>query len=112
MGDYSPILQESHMSDTATVSKELTTVKIKEPGKFKVIFLNDDVTPMALVIALLMTVFKHDSDAAHELTMRIHNEGQAVVGTYVFEIAEQKSVEATTIARNNNAPLIIKLQEE
>lgn len=99
------------MAETATTNRELVVTKIKKPSKYKVIFLNDDVTPMALVVALLMTIFKHDQSSAETITLQIHNEGQAVAGIYTYEVAEQKAMEATTIARNNNSPLTIKIQE-
>ena len=44
--------------------------------------------------------------------MNIHVEGSAVVGTYKYEIAEQKSVEATNASRNNGFPLQVKVEEE
>jgi len=46
------------------------------------------------------------------LTLKIHNEGSAVVGVYNFEIAEQKSIETVTLSRNHGFPLQIKLEEE
>ena len=44
--------------------------------------------------------------------MLVHNDGSAVVGVYSFEIAEQKGVESTVIARNNGFPLQIKIEKE
>ena len=44
--------------------------------------------------------------------LTIHGEGSAVVGIYTFEIAEQKSVEAMTLSRNNGFPLQLNLEEE
>jgi ATP-dependent Clp protease adapter protein ClpS len=42
--------------------------------------------------------------------MQIHEEGSGVVGVYPFEIAEQKGIEATVLARNHGFPLQIKLE--
>lgn len=100
------------MSDTATKSRELVTTDIKSPSRYKVIFCNDDYTPMEFVIALLMSVFKHNQDAAIDITMKVHNEGSAVAGIYSYEIAEQKGIDATTIARDNGHPLVIKIEQE
>jgi ATP-dependent Clp protease adaptor protein ClpS len=100
------------MSDTAVKSRDLVSNRIKEPSKYRVIILNDDKTPMEFVVALLIGVFKHSEPAAIDLTMKIHNEGSAVAGTYNFEIAEQKAVDATLLARNSNHPLVIKVEEE
>lgn len=89
-----------------------TTDKLREPGKFKVVFCNDDVTPMEFVIVLLMQIFKHSQESAMEVTMKVHHTGSAIAGIYPFEIAEQKEHDATTIARNNGYPLIIKVEPE
>jgi ATP-dependent Clp protease adaptor protein ClpS len=79
---------------------------------WKVIFLNDDQTPMELVIELLTGVFKHTETRAKEITLEIHNSGSAVAGVYTFEIAEQRGIEATNIARANGSPLRIQVEEE
>lgn len=84
----------------------------KEPSNYHVVFLNDNVTPMEWVVQLLKDIFKHTQESAVDLTLSIHNEGSAVVGTYKYEIAEQKCVEAVNLSRNHGFPLQIKLEEE
>jgi ATP-dependent Clp protease adaptor protein ClpS len=91
---------------------EKIKVEIKEPGLYKVIFLNDNKTPMEFVVSLLVELFKHSEDTAHALTLKIHEEGSGVVGVYSYEIAEQKSLEATSLCRDNGFPLRIKVEEE
>ena len=100
------------MADTAIKSRETTITNIKVPSKYKVVVFNDDVTPMEFVIAMLMTVFKHDEATAFDLTMKIHNDGQATAGIYSFEIAEQKGIDATMLARDHGHPLQIRVEEE
>ncbi len=95
---------------TKTTGK--TSNKLEEPGKFKVIVCNDDVTPMNFVVAMLVAVFRHDQKSALELTLKIHNSGSAVAGIYRYEIAEQKGIDATNLARANGHPLIIKVEPE
>lgn len=85
---------------------------IQEPKRWKVIFLNDDYTPMDFVIQVLQEIFKHSQDTATNITMQIHNEGSGIAGVYSFEIAEVKAVEATTLARSNGFPLQVKMEEE
>lgn len=99
-------------TDLDVVIDEKIKVEISEPRRYKVIFLNDDKTPIEFVIELLMTVFKHTEDTAKEITLKVHNEGSAVVGIYTFEIAEQKGVEATNVARAAGFPLQIKVDSE
>lgn len=82
-----------------------------EPKKYNVVMLNDDLTPVDWVITVLKNIFKHSDAAAENLTMTIHNEGSAVVGTYTFEIAEQKASEAIHASRGKGFPLTVKLDE-
>lgn len=91
---------------------EKIKVQVKEPSLYKIIFLNDDHTPMEFVVSLLVELFKHSETTAHTLTMKIHEEGSGVVGVYSYEIAEQKAVEATALCRDNGFPLRIKVEEE
>jgi ATP-dependent Clp protease adaptor protein ClpS len=91
---------------------EKTKVSLQPPKLWKVIFLNDDQTPMEFVIELLTTIFKHGNSSACDLTLEIHNSGSAVVGVYSYEVAEQRGVEATQISRSNGFPLKITIEEE
>jgi ATP-dependent Clp protease adaptor protein ClpS len=100
------------MANTEIITRKETKEKNKEPPRYKVIVLNDNVTTMDFVVALLVMVFKHNEATAVELTMQIHNSGSAVAGVYTHEIAEQKVIDATSMARNNGFPLIIKAEQE
>lgn len=97
---------------TETQLQERISIKVSPPKKFKVIFLNDDKTPMEHVVALLVKIFGHDEKSAAEITLEIHNTGSGVAGIYSFEIAEQKAIEATNISRSSNYPLKIQVEEE
>jgi ATP-dependent Clp protease adaptor protein ClpS len=99
-------------TDIVIEKKTSTKERLKEPSKSKVIVCNDDTTSVEFVVAMLMTVFKHDEQSAFKLTIDIHNKGSAVVGVYSHEVAEQKSVDGTTMARLNGYPLIIKVEPE
>ena len=98
--------------DTDVKIDEKVKINITEPKRYKVIFLNDDKTPIEFVIELLMSIFKHTEETAKQLTLAVHNEGSAVVGVYTFEIAEQKGVEATHLARQAGFPLQVKIDQE
>lgn len=101
------------MSDLADVQIDEKIKKVtKEPSRYKVIFLNDDATPMEWVIEVLTSIFKHTQDSAEKITLTIHNEGSAIVGSYSHEIAEQKSIEATSASRNHGFPLQIRTEAE
>ena len=92
--------------------EEKVKVTISEPKRWKVILLNDDSTPMEFVIGVLTEVFRHNPDTARDVMLQVHETGSGVAGIYSFEIAEAKAVEATNLARTNNHPLQIKLEEE
>jgi ATP-dependent Clp protease adaptor protein ClpS len=92
---------------TETVVEEKVTMSLQPPGLWKVVFLNDDQTPMELVIDLLKGIFRHDDIKAKDITLEIHETGSGVAGIYPFEIAEQKSMEATSLARQHGSPLRI-----
>ncbi len=97
---------------TEIKNEEKIVTDFQVPKLWKVVFFNDDQTPMEFVIELLTGVFKHDPRTAQELTLEIHNMGSAVAGTYTYEIAEQKGVESTHLARSNGFPLRIQVEEE
>lgn len=91
---------------------EKVKVTVTEPKKWKVIFLNDDQTPMDFVTAILIEIFKHTLETAKHIMLQVHETGSGIAGIYSFEIAEAKAVEATNQARSNGHPLQIKLEEE
>ena len=91
---------------------EVVKKKAEEPLRYKVVLLNDDQTPVEWVIKVLVDIFKHTNDTAEKITLTIHNEGSGIAGIHTYEIAEQKTIEATTESRNHGFPLQIKLEEE
>lgn len=70
--------------------KEDLEYEITEPTMYNVIYHNDDFTPMDFVIFSLMTIFQKSEKEAYSLTMKVHNEGSAVIGTYNEDIAYLK----------------------
>ncbi len=105
-------------TDTAIKPRNETALKhdpklnIQEPRMFKVIFVNDEVTTVEFIVECLKSIFRYAEEDANAKTMQIHEEGSGVVAVYPFEIAEQKGIEATVLARNNGFPLQIKLEVE
>lgn len=97
---------------TETTVEEKVVVALQPPGLWKVVFLNDDQTPMELVIDLLTGIFKHNESKAKDITLEIHETGSGIAGIYPFEIAEQKGMEATGIARQHGAPLRVMVDPE
>ena len=97
-------------SDTRTRIKPLEN--FKEPPMFKVVYLNDNVTTMEFVVESLIEHFDYSVETAEQITIDIHEAGEACVAVLPFEIAEQKGIEVTTNARALQYPLQIKLEPE
>jgi ATP-dependent Clp protease adaptor protein ClpS len=85
---------------------------IKEPPKYRVIYMNDDVTTLEFVVETLKQIFNYDQDAALEKTMEVDQAGSAVVAVLPYEIAEQKGIEVTMLARSNNFPLQVRIEPD
>jgi ATP-dependent Clp protease adaptor protein ClpS len=100
------------MEEIDTKQIEEIDIDILNPGKYKVVVQNDDVTPMEFVIAMLMQIFGHDEDRAKDITLRIHHDGAGIAGIFSYEVAEQKGIESTLLARQHGWPLSIKIEEE
>lgn len=85
---------------------------LREPSKFRVIFINDEVTTREFVVEALKAVFDYDQQPAENLTDKIHTDGLAIVAILPHEMAEQKGVEVTVLARNHGFPLQVKIEPD
>jgi ATP-dependent Clp protease adaptor protein ClpS len=99
---------------TKTVVKPRIAPKtnIQEPHQYKVIYINDETTTMEFVVETLRAIFNYDEGGAIAITHRVHEEGSAVVAVLPYEMAEQKGVEVTLLARNNGFPLQVKVEPD
>ena len=61
---------------------------------------------------VLKQIFNKPPEQAQNITRRIHEDGQGIVGSYTHEVAEQKGIEATLAARQENFPLQIKVKKQ
>ena len=93
-----------------TLTKE--KIKLEEPGLYDVIFLNDSITTQEFVIRVLKQIFNKTQEQADAIMKKIHNDGQGIVGAYVHEVAEQKGIETTLLARQEGMPLQIKVKKQ
>ena len=96
-------------TDIKTLVKE--KVKIEEPSMYDVIFLNDNITTTEFVIKALKMIFNKTKEQAESIMKYIHEQGQGIVGTFVHEVAEQKGIETTLLARQEGFPLQIKVKK-
>jgi ATP-dependent Clp protease adaptor protein ClpS len=97
-------------SDTKSRIKPLEA--IKEPPLYRVVYLNDNQTTYEFVVETLIEYFDYTAETAEQITIDIHDAGSAVVAVLPYEIAEQKGVEVTMLARAQSYPLQIKLEPE
>lgn len=100
------------LTDTAIKPKIETRIDVKEPSMYRVIYINDNTTTMEFVIESLITIFDINRPEAEEITKKIHTEGSAIVAVLPYELAEQKGIEVTILARSHGFPLQIKLESE
>jgi len=88
------------------------TKKPKLPRRYKVIYHNDEYTPMEFVTWSLMEFFHKTEVDAQSLTLQIHKVGSAVAGIYDYQIAEEKIWEVLTSAKENEFPLRVTGEAE
>ena len=105
-------MAEVNRPGTGTGVKSRERVLIEEPRQYKVIFHNDDFTTMEFVTEVLRQVFNKPADEAVTLMMKVHREGQAIVGVYSYDVAMTKASQATAKARQECFPLKITCEPE
>ncbi len=105
--DYSEIFKTDSEDDVAVDE----AVRIKEPKKFGVIFLNDDYTTADFVVQVLIKYFHKSEIEATSLMQSVHVKGSALVGVYAYDIAQTLVSLTMKSARENGFPLRCKLQE-
>ena len=82
------------------------------PRRYKVIFHNDDYTTMEFVIEVLKRFFhKNDTEATH-IMLTVHKMGAAVAGVYTRDVAETKSQQVMSYAREKGMPLLLTTEPE
>jgi ATP-dependent Clp protease adaptor protein ClpS len=90
---------------------EKDEVKAKRPSMWNVVFYNDDYTSMEFVAYVLTHVFHRSTEDALALTFVVHTQGKGVADTYTFEVAEQKQCEALLMAKIEEHPLRVEVEQ-
>ena len=104
--------EKERMGKEVTKVRPVPNLNLQEPPMYRVIYINDDVTTMDFVVNSLIDIFNHSLESATTLTAKIHEEGSSTVAVLPYEMAEQKGVEVTQLARNNGFPLVVKLEPD
>jgi ATP-dependent Clp protease adaptor protein ClpS len=98
-----------HTSHDMLVEEERP--KLKKPPLYRVVLLNDDYTPMEFVVEVLQTVFGMERTTATRVMLEVHTKGKGVCGVYTYEIAETKVAQVTSIAQQQQHPLLCTMEE-
>ncbi len=85
--------------------------KLKIPNRFDVILLNDDYTSMEFVVDVLRRFFHKEFQAAEAIMLKIHIDGEAVCGSYSYDVAQTKVSQVIEYSRKNEQPLMSVLRE-
>ena len=93
------------------VESQTTKQKLKLPKKFDVLLLNDDYTSMDFVVEVLRKFFHKEFLAAEAIMLKIHIDGEAVCGTYSYDVAQTKVSQVIEYSRKNDQPLMSVLRE-
>ena len=95
------------------IQDNLKTVKqkLKIPNRFDVILINDDYTSMEFVVDVLRRFFHKEFLAAEAIMLKIHIDGEAVCGSYSYDVAQTKVKQVIGYSRENNQPLMAVLRE-
>ena len=94
-----PELQEEQSEAAAT----------RRAPEWKVLFHNDDVTPMDFVTAVLMRWFGHGHASAQRVMLTVHHRGVGLAGVFPLELAELKQAQVLSAARPHY-PLRVTLE--
>jgi len=93
------------------VDSKTSKQKLKSPNRFDVILLNDDYTSMEFVVEILKRFFHKEFSAAEAIMLKIHIDGEAVCGTYSYDVAQTKVSQVIAYSRKNEQPLMSVLRE-
>lgn len=86
--------------------------KLEEPGRYKVLLHNDDITTMEFVETILQQIFHKTPMDAKAIMLTVHHTGIGQCGIYTREIAETKVTQVRNEARHAGFPLKCTLEKE
>ncbi len=84
--------------------------KLKAPSLYQVVLLNDDFTPMEFVVNILESVFMMQRTKATQVMLEVHTKGKGMCGLFSYEIAETKVAQVTSIAQQQQHPLLCTME--
>jgi len=95
------------------LDKDETKNNIVPPSKYKVVYHNDDYTPMDLVIISLASIYNLPAAEAVAKMLEVHEKGRAIVQSGLSrEIAETKVNKTIKYFRSQGFPLLATFEKE
>jgi ATP-dependent Clp protease adaptor protein ClpS len=85
-------------------------LRIPDAPELGVVIVNDDFTPMELVVEVLVKDLGLDPARAHDLMLRVHLGGRELVGRYAASDARARVRQATARVRGQGSPLLLRLE--
>lgn len=92
--------------------EESSDTRTDEPPMYRVVLYNDDFTPKAFVVEILVTLFHKGVAEATKLMWHVHKGRRGVAGVYPRDIAETKVAVVTALSRENGYPLKTTLEPD
>lgn len=95
------------------LDKQKAKNRVKPPKKYKVVYHNDDYTPMELVVISLVAMFNRSNQDAFQIMMHVHEKGKGIAqGGLSKEIAETKCNRVVQWFREQGYPLLATFEPE
>ncbi len=91
--------------ESDSVVLERIPEKVKPPGMYQVVMLNDDYTPMEFVVVVIQEFFGKDLESATQIMLKIHLDGKGVCGVYSKDVAATKVDQVLDAAHKAGHPL-------
>jgi len=95
---------------STTLLEPVTATKTRYSPRWRVLGLNDDVTPMAYVVMLLIEIFHKDEEEAYKLMMEVHEKGVATFYVGTRESCELKVEQVKEMNRKYEQLLQVRME--
>lgn len=107
-------LMEETDREVAVIDREDTRQerRVEPPQRYMVVLHNDDYSPAEFVSHLLAKHFRLTSDAAWQVMLKVHKDGEGVIAVFPKDIAETKAQAATNEARAEGFPTLFTAEPE
>ena len=86
-------------------------IEFDKPKVYLVSIINDDYISWKFCMTILMDIFHKDVEKAKLLSEEILNNGEAICGAYILEIAETKAVAIEEQAKKEGFSLFCLIEE-